>query len=103
MLAMNHECAYESACEWFHVVYEAACERWRRGVASPSARGLLWTARYHEALALVWAGDADAAVPIIDSMKRDRSDALPPVPESLAAAIHDLLPDRPPATETTPT
>jgi len=95
MLAVNHERAYQRAAGWFHIVYEAACERWQRGVASPSATGLLWTARYHEALSLVLAGDTEAAAPIIESMTRGHGDTRPPVPASLVGAVHDLLPDPP--------
>jgi SAM-dependent methyltransferase len=91
MLALNHEEAYEKAATWFRRVYEAACERWGRGAISPSASGLLWPARYHEALSLVRAKDLQAAASIVESMAGGEVSNLPPVPEPLADAVRALL------------
>lgn len=69
MLALNHERASTRAAVWFHRVYEAAFERLRRRAASASAQQLVWTARYHEALALVQCGRGQAAVGIVKGLR----------------------------------
>ncbi len=69
MLALNHEQAPHRAAAWFHSVYRAASACEQEHSASPSARALLWTARYHEALSLALADNLEAAVAIAESMK----------------------------------
>lgn len=99
MLALNHEQDYGRAAAWFRSVHDAACERWRRGTASASAVGLLWTARYHEALALVRGADTQAAASVVEAMAEPHLAHLPPVPEALVSAGRGLVaPDPPPDT-----
>jgi 2-polyprenyl-3-methyl-5-hydroxy-6-metoxy-1,4-benzoquinol methylase len=95
MLALNHQRTPERAASWFHSAYEAACERWRSATASPSAQALLWTARYHEALALARAGNPHRAALIAEQITSDHATTQPPVPPSLADAACPLLAPRP--------
>jgi hypothetical protein len=91
MLALNHERAPERAGQWFHSAYEAACERWRGATASLPAQALLWTARYHEALALAVAGDRHRAALIAEDITTGCATTQPPVPPSLADAARLLV------------
>jgi hypothetical protein len=95
MLALNHEAEYRKAGEWFGSVYEAIREQLRRGTASPSATGLLWPARYHEALSLVHADDARGAARIVESIALSCSDRLPPLPDEIANAMRALIQNAP--------
>jgi hypothetical protein len=95
MLALNHEAAYRKAGEWFGSVYEAIREQLRRGTASPSAIKLLWPARYHEALSLVHAGDARAAVSIVECAALSCSEMLPPLSDEIANAMRALIQNSP--------
>jgi SAM-dependent methyltransferase len=91
MLALNHEGAYRRAAEGFRHAFEEVRERVVAGTASPAVIELLWTARYHEALSRLRAGDADAARSIAEGVVGAPREGLPPAPDSLVAAARSLL------------
>src|SRR5262249_33637782 len=66
----------------------------RSAAASPPAQTLLWTARYHEALALARAGDPHRAPLIAEEITLGHATTQPPVPPSLADAAYQLLAPR---------
>jgi SAM-dependent methyltransferase len=93
ILALNHHGQPARAADLFALVHDKARTACGTGAPGPAALGLLWPARYCQALALARAGRGPASRDAASSLigPAGTGPDLPPVPADLQASARELL------------
>jgi hypothetical protein len=90
ILTLNHRADAAQAANLFFLVHEVARVACVRGRGSPTAKILVWQARYFQALALKQAGEHAACATAVESLIADNAVQLPPVLADLRASARVL-------------
>ena len=91
ILTLNHRGDAAQAAQLLGLVHDLARVACVSGGGSPTAKILVWQARYCQALALKQAGEHAACTTAVETLIANNVVQLPPVPADLRASARALL------------